>query len=292
MAALGVTGVAPETVALWDAVDDGDEAKVREVVAAGASTSAANRMGLSSLHRAAAAGSVSIATVLAAELGAPIDKPDRAGSTALVVAAGRGHEAVVRALLRLGADVSPARDDGTRALHLACAGGHVGSALAIVRARGGDAAGAGAKDKQGCTPAEHLAQASARNADPADLTELRALLAAAEAATPGPPSAEADTDPPASPPPSPPPPVPPARSAAVTPPPAAPSTEAAALDETEAPAAPNGRQPPPLTPAEGRRYSRHLLLPQVAVAGQLALKRARVLVVGAGANKKTLSSEE
>jgi adenylyltransferase/sulfurtransferase len=37
-----------------------------------------------------------------------------------------------------------------------------------------------------------------------------------------------------------------------------------------------------LTPAEIRRYSRHLIMPEVGVAGQLALKRARVLIVGAG----------
>jgi ankyrin repeat protein len=102
MAALGITGVEPETAMLWDAVDDGDEAKARAAVAAGASTSAANRMSLTALHRASAAGSAGMATVLAAELGAPLDKPDRSGSTALAVAAGRGHEAVVSALLGLG----------------------------------------------------------------------------------------------------------------------------------------------------------------------------------------------
>jgi molybdopterin/thiamine biosynthesis adenylyltransferase/rhodanese-related sulfurtransferase len=37
-----------------------------------------------------------------------------------------------------------------------------------------------------------------------------------------------------------------------------------------------------LTPAEIRRYSRHLIMPEVGMAGQLALKRARVLIIGAG----------
>ena len=37
-----------------------------------------------------------------------------------------------------------------------------------------------------------------------------------------------------------------------------------------------------LTPAEARRYSRHLLLPEIGVLGQRRLKTARVLVVGAG----------
>src|SRR5512135_3487475 len=39
---------------------------------------------------------------------------------------------------------------------------------------------------------------------------------------------------------------------------------------------------PDLTNDEIRRYSRHLLLPEVGVDGQRKLKAARVLVVGAG----------
>jgi adenylyltransferase/sulfurtransferase len=39
---------------------------------------------------------------------------------------------------------------------------------------------------------------------------------------------------------------------------------------------------PPLTPEEVRRYSRHLILPEVGVEGQRRLKQARVLCVGAG----------
>src|SRR5487761_2441733 len=37
-----------------------------------------------------------------------------------------------------------------------------------------------------------------------------------------------------------------------------------------------------MTSAELRRYSRHLLMPEVALAGQEKLRAARVLVVGAG----------
>ncbi|MEE8137509.1 MAG: ThiF family adenylyltransferase, partial [Thermoanaerobaculia bacterium] len=37
-----------------------------------------------------------------------------------------------------------------------------------------------------------------------------------------------------------------------------------------------------LTPAEIRRYSRHLVMPEVGLEGQKRLKAARVLIVGAG----------
>src|SRR5947209_1585487 len=37
-----------------------------------------------------------------------------------------------------------------------------------------------------------------------------------------------------------------------------------------------------LTPAEIRRYARHLIMPEVALAGQQRLKAARVLCIGAG----------
>lgn len=41
-------------------------------------------------------------------------------------------------------------------------------------------------------------------------------------------------------------------------------------------------QAPTLSPDERRRYARHLLLPEVGEAGQLRLRAARVLVIGAG----------
>ncbi|BET69144.1 molybdopterin-synthase adenylyltransferase MoeB [Opitutales bacterium ASA1] len=41
-------------------------------------------------------------------------------------------------------------------------------------------------------------------------------------------------------------------------------------------------QTPSLTPAETARYSRHIMLSEIGLGGQLRLKRARVLVIGAG----------
>ena len=46
--------------------------------------------------------------------------------------------------------------------------------------------------------------------------------------------------------------------------------------------APHERQASPLSPSELRRYSRHLVLPEVGLEGQEKLKAARVLIVGAG----------
>lgn len=40
--------------------------------------------------------------------------------------------------------------------------------------------------------------------------------------------------------------------------------------------------PPVLAPDERRRYARHLLLPEVGEAGQLRLRAARILIIGAG----------
>ena len=39
---------------------------------------------------------------------------------------------------------------------------------------------------------------------------------------------------------------------------------------------------PPLSPEELERYARHIVLPEIGGAGQQRLKRARVLVIGAG----------
>lgn len=44
----------------------------------------------------------------------------------------------------------------------------------------------------------------------------------------------------------------------------------------------NDNDPAPLTPDELERYARHIILPEIGGAGQQKLKRARVLVIGAG----------
>ena len=40
--------------------------------------------------------------------------------------------------------------------------------------------------------------------------------------------------------------------------------------------------PPALSPQEILRYSRHLIMPEVGMDGQLKLKAAKVLLIGAG----------
>src|SRR5262245_34284311 len=44
----------------------------------------------------------------------------------------------------------------------------------------------------------------------------------------------------------------------------------------------NRHEPTHLSPDELERYARHVVLPEIGGAGQQKLKRARVLVVGAG----------
>src|SRR6186997_2205618 len=44
----------------------------------------------------------------------------------------------------------------------------------------------------------------------------------------------------------------------------------------------NKHQTTPLSPEELERYARHIVLPEIGGAGQQRLKRARVLVIGAG----------
>src|SRR5262249_22816538 len=43
-----------------------------------------------------------------------------------------------------------------------------------------------------------------------------------------------------------------------------------------------GRELPPLTNDEVKRYSRHLIMPEVGIEGQRRLKAAKVLCIGAG----------
>lgn len=56
----------------------------------------------------------------------------------------------------------------------------------------------------------------------------------------------------------------------------------AGAEEDGAGASSDGRPLPELSPAELRRYSRHLVIPEVGLEGQRRLKAARVLLVGAG----------
>ncbi|MDX1504044.1 MAG: ThiF family adenylyltransferase, partial [Thermoanaerobaculia bacterium] len=53
-------------------------------------------------------------------------------------------------------------------------------------------------------------------------------------------------------------------------------------DPARAPEPPDTGAGSGLSPAEIRRYSRHLILPEVGREGQERLKRGRVLLVGAG----------
>lgn len=302
--------VAPATLALWDALgvarsDEAAEealaARASECVAHGASVTDGARHGLTALHRACAGGHTRAALVLADAHGAPLDATDATGTTPLAVAAGRGHADLCTALLARGADPSLARDDRSTPLHLACEGGHLSTALALADGAGAERAGLCAKDASGRTPAMALARALVcADVDPAALrrfaTAAAAAAAAARRADRAPAAAgsagNGDTGaageeaarahgvtassptnhaPAAA---REPPPPPPPAAAATTP---ATTTQLPPTDAAVGAAA--GVR---LSREEGRRYGRHLLLPQFGVAGQLRLKGSRVLVVGAG----------
>ena len=87
---------------LWAAVEEGDEAAVLALVAAGADVDAADMSGEPPLYIAASLGHDAVVRVLLAA-GAVVDKADAEWDTPLLIAAEEGHQAVVRALLVAGA---------------------------------------------------------------------------------------------------------------------------------------------------------------------------------------------
>ena len=67
-------------------------------------------------------------------LGPDVEARDPKGSTALIIAAVRGHEQTVKALLAHGASTDAADKDGLTALHWSTAMGHVAVVQALVKA--------------------------------------------------------------------------------------------------------------------------------------------------------------
>lgn len=89
---------------LFSAADSGCLALEAELLDAGASVDARDRLGARPLSHAARFGNLDVVDLLLAR-GAPIDARNLAGATALYAASERGHAAVVARLIERGADV-------------------------------------------------------------------------------------------------------------------------------------------------------------------------------------------
>ena len=90
------------------------------------------------LQAAASKGDVAMGKLLV-EWGARVDTPNKEGRTALHWAAENGHGEFISFLATRGADPNkPGSDQQQRPLHLAARTGHLGAALALLRARGAD----------------------------------------------------------------------------------------------------------------------------------------------------------
>jgi uncharacterized protein len=102
------------------ALDEGDEASVRRLVALGAMIVAPKSWGqfcAVPLHRTSAAGNVAMVELLI-ELGAEVEAMDYEGQTALLNAAHSGHIDVIEVLVEAGADVDWCDEEGNTALTL------------------------------------------------------------------------------------------------------------------------------------------------------------------------------
>ena len=117
---------------------EGNEQRVRELVAAGAPLDLVDGSGCSALHRASNSGHVRIAKLLLdgkyEGKGADIDLQTSDDRTALIRASIYGHEAVVRLLLERGADVT-LRYSGHTALYYARTRNHA-AIVALLKAHG------------------------------------------------------------------------------------------------------------------------------------------------------------
>jgi len=118
-----------ENEALWTAVVLGDIGRVQEALRADAAVNADIKapkvfVGQTALMRAAYDGHVAIVRLLL-KAGANVNAKDREGSTALLSAATRGHVEIVRLLLKASADVNAKNEYGNTALYSAALFNHI-----------------------------------------------------------------------------------------------------------------------------------------------------------------------
>jgi len=108
---------------------------VARLVELGADPADCTLTGATALHAAAVAGSVRVAEAVAASaLPANIEARDRAGHTALLRAAEKGHADAVRLLLELDADAAATDAESRAPLSLAARAGHAEAVRALIAA--------------------------------------------------------------------------------------------------------------------------------------------------------------
>jgi ankyrin repeat protein len=138
---LGV-GLAASTVAasratLADAVEHGDRARVRQLLASGVDVNAAQVDGTTALHWAAYRDDAETAALLL-KAGANVNVVNRYGVPPLAPACTNGNAAIVKLLLQGGADANAAMKGGESVLMLAARSGDIESVKALL-ARGAKA---------------------------------------------------------------------------------------------------------------------------------------------------------
>jgi cytohesin len=134
---------------LFEAVGDGNAAKVRELLKRGANPNAKNEHGWTPLHRAAYRGHADVARLLL-EHGADANakSKDSFFPTPLHLAAAVGHVDVTKLLLEHGADANAKNKYGYTPLHFAANKGHAEVARLLLEY----GANVNAKEKDGFTP--------------------------------------------------------------------------------------------------------------------------------------------
>lgn len=131
---------------LMSAVQQGDLAKVKELIAAGADVNARRKDGGTALMYALGTGRTEIARALIAA-GADVNARDQKGATALIVVSAQGRTDMVRALIAAGADVNARNAAGHTALMIVSSFGHTEAARILIAAK----ADVNAKDEKGRT---------------------------------------------------------------------------------------------------------------------------------------------
>ena len=119
---------------LYNSSFDGDIEGVMAALAQGGRVTMRNPQGFTPLLIAAQNGHPDICGLLLAHGSNVNEVKPETNSTALHLAAGRGHEAVVEVLLSWGAIVDPQDHAGLTPLYAACQGGHLACVLMLLKA--------------------------------------------------------------------------------------------------------------------------------------------------------------